>query len=274
MAPGPALPWLEADKEDFRQSFDQIQALIAAGTLRKAVPVTHRRARVPFESAHLASALRHSLLLAEGYAINAYGLWGGGKGILGITPEWLFKLKADGSIATMALAGTRSNEPGNKSLLGDPKEVREHAIVIEGISAQLKPLANFQVGPVSELALNSLVHLHAEITAKPKQPVSYEQWVSALHPTPAIGAWPKKEGLEWLRGDDHSRSRLRHGAPFGFICPGIAESPCLVAIRGVEWTPDYVQITAGNGILVESLFEKEWVEVNAKIDSVQYGLRL
>lgn len=272
--PTPELGWLDADREDFRQSFDSIQALIHSGELHKAVPVAYRRSSSPVGRGALARALTRSLTLSQNYALNAYGIWDENSGLLGITPERLFTLHADQTMTTMALAGTRTNEPGVPSLLRDPKEVREHAIVVEGISQRLSHIADYQIGPVSELVLNSLVHLHASISATPKTETSFEGWVRALHPTPAIGAWPLLEGMKWIQNDPHSRTRLRHGSPLGFIAPGLTESPCLVAIRGVEWTHEFAQITAGCGILAESLFEKEWVEVNSKMDSVQYGLRV
>ncbi len=268
------LEWLDADREDFRQSFETIQQLIASGELHKAVPVAHRRALGDFSDQAKGHALANSLKISLDYQVSVFGLWDQNQGIIGITPESLFTMQADGTITTMALAGTRSNEPGTPSLLADSKEVREHAIVIEGVVERLSPFAELTVSPVSERKLNSLVHLHAEIKARPNRPTAFEDWVRALHPTPAIGAWPTEAGMRWIQSEPNSKKRIKHGAPFGAMIPGTDVVQCLVAIRCVQWQENSVQITAGCGILAESLFEKEWNEVNSKMDSVQFGLRL
>ena len=54
--------------------------------------------------------------------LRAYGVFGGGKGFFGATPEVLFRL-AGGKVTTMALAGTTRLADG-ATLTDDPKPMR------------------------------------------------------------------------------------------------------------------------------------------------------
>lgn len=268
-----AFDWQGSDPTDFAAVFDDIQARIADGSLRKAVPVISRTAAGSLDAGARGRVLARALRVTLGFPMMAYGFWTPeGDGMIGATPEILFEQSVDGTLRTMALAGTRPTAADRQSLLSDPKELIEHRVVIDGIVDRLAPFGDVRVGETAELRLPALIHLHTAIEVAPARPVAFAEWVEALHPTPAIGAWPHAAGWEWLRAQPASAQRGRFGAPFGMIAPDGSANRCVVAIRNVQWTADETVLWAGCGIVGPSRLEREWGELNAKLDSIQGAL--
>lgn len=274
LPPQPNVVWQEPDRRPFEAAFGDIQTRIAAGELSKAVPSIVRTTATDFSPSRRAHALRHLLKAAKDSPLMPYGLWSEEEGMLGATPEILFDQLPSGDLETMALAGTRRPNGHDESLLNDPKEVFEHQVVVNGIVERLLPFGQVEVGPTHEIRLPALVHLHTRICVRDCDHVGFSEWVAALHPTPAIGAWPLEAGWRWLRSQTNAQSRKRYGAPFGLIAPGETIGRCLVAIRNLQWDANHAWITAGGGIVAASVLEREWSELNSKLDSVQEALRI
>jgi isochorismate synthase EntC len=262
----------ESSFGEFEHAVEGILEQIRDGSLIKAVPHIERTYRGTVNPARLFSMLVHGIRHTFGQALHLYGLWSeDGNGILGVTPEILFSSRGN-SVITMALAGTRQS--GQHSLLTDTKEVSEHQIVADGIVQRLRSFGSVAVGKAVELRLPYLIHLYSPIELTADRPVAFEEMVAALHPTAAIGAWPREAGAKWLRAQPNAIRRGKYGAPFGLVAPNSETSSCLVAIRGVQWTPNTVQLQAGCGIVAGSQVAREWREVNAKLDSVREALGL
>lgn len=265
--------WIPTPMADFAQRFAGVMHLIERGELQKAVPIAARFSRDIVSPRRVRSMLVAAIKYAHQQPLHIYGWWQAGSGILGVTPETLFEIPAGGkTLHTMALAGTR--RPGNATILADRKERLEHQVVVDSIVQRLLPLADVRTGPVSEVELPNLVHLQTPIEAIPHTPVTFDRWVHALHPTPAVGAWPMARGQAWLDEQERELPRGRHGAPFGFIDPQDGSARCLVAIRNVQWTPQEARMIAGCGVVRGSQLENEWREVNAKIESIRAALAL
>jgi menaquinone-specific isochorismate synthase len=98
--------------------------------------------------------------------------------------------------------------------------------------------------------------------------------IEKLHPTPALGAFPKKDGRTWLLDyENRGVPRMRLGAPFGAISSqGFCRT--VVAIRNLQWKNSTLWIGAGCGIINQSLVDREWQEILGKIRSVKklFGL--
>ncbi|HEY4831978.1 MAG TPA: chorismate-binding protein, partial [Waddliaceae bacterium] len=93
--------------------------------------------------------------------------------------------------------------------------------------------------------------------------------VEMLHPTPALGAFPRILGKTWLMDYQTKMNRGRYGAPVGYYYPSKEEGECFVAIRNVQWVGPEAQIGAGCGIVAQSVFEQEWDEIQLKIQSIK-----
>lgn len=274
----PSVDWREPDPERYAVAFHALQSRIADGTLEKATPVVFATGEHRAAPIDVARALAHRATCARAPAIP-FGYWPGGapNGIVGATPELLFSLDADGTIHTMALAGTSSLAEAD-GLLDDPKERREHQIVIDSIARTLGAFGHVDVGATEVLRLPHLAHLRTPIraatngTSDDRTP-DFESIARALHPTPALGGAPCDAAFEWLASDDEGIDRGRFGAPFGVRYPD-GSGWCVVAIRAVTWTNATLRIGSGAGIIAESRLDREWDELARKRDAVKRTLGL
>ena len=267
------LNWNCPQQELFNQAFDELQNLFSQNILAKAVPYVFEEAHAKLSQEQLIHSLKSLVKYALSFPVFLYGFWENGKGILGATPEMLFSLdheKQKHVLNTVALAGTRKKD--SSSLLDNPKEMREHQLVIEGITSSLSPIGEVLVRKTEEVHLPHLSHLmtpiHMELDVKPL----FSDVVKKLHPTPALGAYPKEAGMQWLRSYQQKINRKRYGAPVGYH-QGI-KSICYVAIRNMQWDENLIQIGAGCGVIAASQKEQEWEEIKLKLKSIRNILSL
>jgi menaquinone-specific isochorismate synthase len=274
------LQWPAPPKDRFERAFDYLQEEIRKGVLEKGVPFTFERAPASMTPARLLASLKAMLTYALERPVMPYGFWDAHEGILGCTPELLFR--RDGKIIrTMAMAGTRRHdEQGRLPLLDDPKERREHQLVINSITTELQPFGEVIVEMTEIAVLPQLSHLKTLIELHPeKGEVSFDDLIRALHPTPALGAFPREAGWKWLQllESQNDLPRGRYGAPFGAAwkdAQGQDQGLAVVGIRNVQWQNERILLCAGCGVIAESEFEREWQEVNGKIRAVKGILAL
>jgi isochorismate synthase EntC len=201
-------------------------------------------------------------MTAYGYAYQHHAL-------IGVTPEMLFAKDGRG-YQTIALAGTRPVDRAAE-LLRDPKEMREHRMVVEDIVRRVAPFGNVEVEPIRIVELPSIAHLATPIRFEESgaDRMSFADIVRRLHPTAALGAWPRTEaGERWLRDADRGVKRRTFGAPLGLERDerrGIA----LVAIRNLQWHGDILRVGSGAGVIAESRLEREFEELREKREQVK-----
>jgi menaquinone-specific isochorismate synthase len=267
--------WVEPEKSAFSRSWLEIHDGMHERGLEKAVPVVFASSRGVVGPLQKVRILRS--VLSQSKHLYMFGFWDSGAGMLGATPELLFSKRGELAVETMALAGTRPRAEVAK-ILEDPKERREHQLVIDDIRAVLAEVGDVEVGATGVLELPTLVHLKTSLKAKLREPLGLVELVRRLHPTAALGVFPRAMGFEEIRRWDSSQDRGRFGAPFGakFKDPVTGEQNeiCVVAIRGVQWSDRTVRLGSGCGIVRESDFEREWSELALKRDSVKRMLDL
>lgn len=261
--------WDSPYKSHFKNCFCDLKATFAHDHLKKAVPYVFEIANKEMSVDRLSYSLRSLLENTKDLQLFLYGFWNSAEGILGATPEILFTNTDCNTIETVACAGTSHSH--DECLTSDPKQLLEHQLVVEGICQSLDPLATVEVGELTAVQLRHLSHLLTPIRATLHQNFDFGSLVSALHPTPALGAFPKKKGKQWLMDYQQSLDRGRFGAPVGYINQTAA---CYVAIRNMQWDAHHVAIGAGCGIVPESIFENEWQEIQLKLRSIKELLAL
>jgi len=211
-----------------------------------------------------------------GTRLHLYGLWHQAEGLLGATPEILFQWDESRVLHSVAVAGTLAKSPETpretealrlEAFLSDPKELWEHELVIRGIQQALEPFGNLKIGKTSALELPALYHLHTPIELPLPADRDFNDVVQALHPTPALGAWPRLAGGAWLRELEEKMPRRRYGAPFGIVSDS-GQARCWVAIRNIQWNADQLSVGAGCGVVAGSSWQKEWGELQAKLQSI------
>lgn len=270
------LVWQEPDQNLYQTMFHTLKKdYLQTGHLDKGVPFVHTGAKGVMPPQRIAQSLLSLLEIYEHTSCFLYGFWGEKQGILGATPEILFrKDKNSETVETVACAGTCSSNSEVSAFLSDPKELMEHQYVIDGIENCLSPYGALSVHDMKILHLPHLKHMYTPITLKPKKNVGFEELVKALHPTPALGAYPKDHGNAWLRGIQRLIDRKRFGAPVGFIEKDSGLFACYVGIRNVQWENSQVSVFAGGGVVSQSELDKEWNEILLKLSTVKKMLAL
>lgn len=247
----------EPSSADFARMFEEISARIKAGEFEKVVPMVCEE----LEFAEPLDRRMFRMPILENQF--GYGFQFGDEGLAGVTPEVLFSVQ-DGVLSTMALAGTgRADAP---SLLNDAKELHEHRLVIDHIVSELSEWGEEEVGVTQEITYGALKHLRTPIRVNLDRAPDFEALVARLHPTAALGGWPRKPAVQWLEKQDFHLQRGRFGAPFGFVDG--ERMLCVVAIRGVQWKGSCLQISAGCGVVSESQVLSEWRELELKRQAI------
>jgi menaquinone-specific isochorismate synthase len=171
----------------------------------------------------------------------------------------------------MALAGTlpRAEAAFRPELLKDPKELHEHNLVVQDLEIQLEKLVQSSAVHKSKtqiLELPTLQHLVTYLEVQVTN-VQVHDLVKLLHPTPALGVAPRNYGYHWMRDLPGQESRRWFGAPLVFSLPN-KEAISLVAIRNIQWNEKESWIGAGCGIVAGSQIDREWAEVQHKLNSI------
>jgi len=194
-----------------------------------------------------------------------------GTAFVGASPERLFR--REGRLVTSeAVAGTRprgassdDDEDLRDELLGSGKDRAEHGFVRVGIGEALRPLCEeleVEEG-VSEMKLASRRHLVSGVRARLRDGVTDAEVLGALHPTPAVGGYPKEGALEDIRALEPF-DRGWWAGPVGWVGADAAEFA--VGIRSGLVRGRTLALFSGAGIVAGSKPEEEWAEIEQKIE--------
>ncbi|UXR70155.1 MULTISPECIES: isochorismate synthase [unclassified Staphylococcus] len=193
------------------------------------------------------------------------------------TPEQLFRVE-NGMLSTKAVAGTlhRTENPADdekrlQAFLQDHKNLGEHQIVVNSILEDIHPFvkeATYDTTP-KILKNDHLYHLYTEIGG-PLEGHSHMSLIDALHPTPALGGYPKAMAMTYI--DEHEfAARGLYGAPVGMI-DIYDDCEFIVAIRSMLLNDDEAILYAGAGIVKESDPAAEVAETALKFSPMMGAL--
>lgn len=265
--------WQPPDKQEFLEDFDSIKSRIDSGQIDKAVPIQLCKTKwVPSELDRARMILN---LLNAPDNLHVFGHWSpDSDSILGATPEVLFRID-ENQLSTMALAGSLPKSPISHTLLSNIKERKEHQYVIDDIISQLSAFGDPEVGETQVIHLPQISHLKTEINLPGNFLEKNKDLVSLLHPTSALGVFPRNgnDNLLWLKTLNSQADRKYFGAPW-IIQLSPQNIIALVSIRSIQWNKDGSSIGSGCGIVKESVFESEWEELQYKRESVMKILGL
>lgn len=264
----PHIRWSSPELPEFEVLFSSAQAAIDGGRFSKIVPVVFEKG-LPLNGSGPLHPWLLSRLSSIPETLHCYGWISGDSGFIGATPEMLFA-SSGGTIETVAIAGTRPTGI-SAELLVNQKERKEHDYVITDILERLSSYGSTRVESIEVMELPTISHLRTRISFEPSGPSrpDFDELVGILHPTAALGVWPRtEEGQAWLRDADEQADRGSFGAPFGAEMED-GNGLCLVAIRNIEWREQTIRIGAGSGIVAESALEGEFEELRNKREQVR-----
>jgi len=203
---------------------------------------------------------------------------GKGKNFIGASPERLIRIR-DRELETDALAGSA---PRGKTaaedaycaerLLRSEKERREHQVVIDFIVQRLASLdltPQRLPGP-SLLQLSNIQHLWTPIRGKIPVGVHPLEILAELHPTPAVAGDPRDVALRQIRRYE-AFDRSVYAAPLGWI-DHRGNSEFVVGIRSALIDSDRARLYAGAGIVAGSDPDKEFAEIQLKLQALLKAL--
>lgn len=200
---------------------------------------------------------------------------------IGSTPERLASFNSQ-FVLTEGLAGSASRGKTASEdavleyeLLHSKKDIKEHEIVRDAIQENLQDYSDRISHPKTPKIkkLSNVQHLFTPITAIIKNGASRTEVLKTLHPTPAVGGFPRKEAVSFIKKTENF-DRGWYAAPIGWINAS-GNSEFIVAIRSGLIKNNEVRFFAGCGIVEDSDPEKEWEETNLKfipmISALEYA---
>jgi menaquinone-specific isochorismate synthase len=189
---------------------------------------------------------------------------------IGTSPERLY-YRQDRLLQTEAIAGTRQRGKSteidrqlSEDLQNSAKDLHEHQLVVKNLRSILGELCDsvtIDRGAVI-LKLNKVQHLYTQCHGLLKSDLTDADILPQLHPTPAVGGFPKHQALKLIQ-EIEPFERGWYAAPVGWV--GYDDAEFAVAIRSGLVDGDRLLLFAGNGIVKGSQPAEEWTEVENKI---------
>lgn len=185
---------------------------------------------------------------------------------IGASPEIILQHK-DNQWSTVALAGTREFENESEYVQWDAKNQLEQYIVIEYMQNQLNSIGiESNAESIETVKSGNVAHLKSIFKFQLKDNSHIGKLLKHLHPTPAVCGFPKEEAFQFiLTHENYNRSY--YSGFIGFISPNKPFN-LFVNLRCMEIRGNKARLYAGGGLLENSNVESEWLETEAKIQTM------
>lgn len=262
---------LDDYRQNYHHDFLRFHALLLTGELQKIVlarclDIRLSGALPPDEDKLFLRACRLYPSQMVVMACIPSGVW------LMATPELL--LDAAGETAgnslpwhTMALAGTRHG-----SMTWTEKEHSEQELVQRYVEERLRPLAGkIEKSSTAEAQAASLRHIRTDFTFSPSAGVCPSDVVAALHPTPAVCGLPAHKAFREIT--EHESIDRQYYSGYCGPCNIGGRTQLYVSLRCMRMTARHCTLYAGGGLLAGSNEESEWLETEAKMQTMLRVLR-
>jgi isochorismate synthase len=257
---------------------DQVRRVLAAiedGDVEKVVLGRNLevRSEPPLEPGELLAALMTTRPGRYVFTLPAPGEQTGAT-LLGASPELLVRRRGT-LVEAMPLAGSvpRSSDPEEDerrrvALGGSSKDLREHAHVVEDITARLAERCSaVEAAAVPEVVgTDALWHLGTRVraTVEPGAPgTSALHLAQLVHPTPAVGGTPRTRALEMIEAIETVDRGPLAGA-VGWV-GGSGDGEFALTLRSGLLHDGVLRLFAGAGIVAGSDPDLETRETGAKL---------
>jgi menaquinone-specific isochorismate synthase len=264
------------EKKRYFESFDKAMDKLSQGELEKVVLARRLRLKKSTDHAVDWRSLAENFLIKPGQSFR-YLMKKDEKIFISLTPELLFELTEE-DIATQAIAGTCSRGKDSQEdqelfekLLNNPKEKNEHDIVRREVETGLKKLnlSPKWVESHRPLKLAHIQHISSKLKAE-WSGQSLEDLITALHPTPAVGGYPKDKALEYIP-EWEGFTRGAYAAPV--IVNTAEKTYAIVGLRSGLWDGEKLELYAGSGLVQGSTAQNEWDETESKLKNFTAELK-
>lgn len=182
------------------------------------------------------------------------GLW------MGSTPENLIYTKNKKGY-TCALAGTKSLDES-----WSEKEKIEQKFVKDYLLSALNKYSSNVECKDEVLTIGSINHLKTNFNFDLNKGINFKQLIEDLHPTPAVGGYPKDKSMEYIHFNE-PHDRMYYSGYLGEVCSP-SEFNLFVNLRCMNISKDKVYYFLGGGITKDSIPEKEFIETQRKMNTL------
>lgn len=193
-------------------------------------------------------------------------------GMIGASPELLVSRSGD-VVRSHPLAGTapRSGDPAvdariANALVASTKDQLEHRLTIDMVHDTLLPWCSYldEEAEPSIVAVANVQHLGTLVEGRLSKPLpSVLELVRALHPTPAVGGYPRADALA-LIDELEELDRGRYAGPVGWV-DARGNGRWAVALRCAQISGSSARLYAGVGVVRDSDPDAELAETQAKL---------
>jgi isochorismate synthase len=231
------------------------------------------RSDLPFDVTSALQRLRASYPTCYVFAVAR-----GDQVFLGATPERLARLR-DREVRVACLAGSRERgmTPEEDRRLGDDlldstKNRSEHAVVVHALRQALAPVCSEVSAPDEPvlLSVRNVHHLYTPVTGTLANGACMLDIVARLHPTPAVGGFPSRDALRFIR-EREDLDRGWYAAPVGWV-DHHGEGEFAVALRSALIGGAEAALFAGCGVMGDSDPVEEYAESWLKLRPVLSAL--
>lgn len=193
----------------------------------------------------------------------------GERKLVGASPEMLVKLSGD-VVTTYPIAGARprgkdvdEDERLAVELLADPKEVAEHAMLVDLARNDIGRVSlpgSVEVRQLMQIEkFSHIMHIVSEVVGQINPKVAALDVLTACFPAGTLSGAPKVRAMEIIN-DLETVRRGPYGGAVGYLDFRGNMDTC-ITIRTMVIDGDEVRIQAGAGIVADSVPEKEYQEV-------------
>ena len=201
-----------------------------------------------------------------------------GTAFAGASPELLIRRSGAHAIA-QPMAGSvargandAEDERLAQNLVASHKDADEHRVVAQFVVDALAPFASQVSARGPEVArFTNIQHLATTVEAQLREPsADVLRLAAALHPTPAVGGWPR-ERADVMIDELEVMERGWYAGAVGWI-DGLGDGELAVALRcGLLWE-DGARLYAGGGVLADSDPARELEETELKFKALLTAL--
>ncbi|PWD98162.1 chorismate-binding protein [Marinilabilia rubra] len=180
---------------------------------------------------------------------------------MGASPE-SFLEKENHTLKTVALAATRKSDQHSEDW--NMKELEEQGLVSTFVDEVLKEygISKYQKNGPEPVRAGSMIHLKTSYEfGAVNFANSVGRFMQSLHPTPAVGGYPKDIAIQLIE----EAEKFDRGFYSGFLGPvNQGEFRFFVNIRSMELGDDKAVLYLGGGITRDSKESNEWEETRLK----------
>ncbi|WP_426731205.1 isochorismate synthase DhbC [Myxococcus faecalis] len=263
----------------------QALKLMESGPLRKVVlsRSLHLSATTPIDLQRLLHNLARRNPSGFTFAVDLPGASAGEgrRTLIGASPELLVSRNGMQVVANpLAGSAARSPDPVEDQaraarLLESPKDLHEHAVVIDAVAEAMRPFCKTLEVPArpSLVSTQTMWHLSSRIVGELADPsISSLTLAMALHPTPAVCGFPTELAHEAI-GHIEPFDRGYFTGTVGW-CDANGDGQWAVTIRCAEADESSLRLFAGAGIVAGSKPESELAETEAKFRTMLQAMGL